>query len=114
MSPSSSNVLKSRRLYGENDLRYETFELPELKENEILMQVITDSLCASTYKAVKQGTKHKRVPLDIAEKPIIIGYEMCGRIIEIRKAVALSLINRFLYIYQTILRIVAEKVRRFF
>lgn len=75
------------RLYGENDLRYETFELPELKENEILMQVITDSLCASTYKAVKQGTKHKRVPPDIAEKPIIIGHEMCGRIIEIGKGV---------------------------
>lgn len=75
------------RLYGENDLRYETFELPELRPNEILMQVITDSLCASTYKAVKQGTKHKRVPPDIAEKPIIIGHEMCGKIIEIGKEV---------------------------
>lgn len=73
------------RLYGAMDLRLETFELPEITENEILMRVISDSLCASTYKAVKQGTAHKRVPPDIAEKPIIIGHEMCGEIINVGK-----------------------------
>ena len=78
---------KAIRLYGADDMRFETFELPALKDNEILMQVVTDSLCASTYKAVKQGTKHKRVPLDIAENPIIIGHEMCGKILEIGKGV---------------------------
>lgn len=78
---------KAVRLYGANDLRFETFELPEISENEILMQVITDSLCASTYKAVKQGTAHKRVPPDIAEKPIIVGHEMCGKIVKIGKNV---------------------------
>ena len=75
------------RLHGANDIRLESFELPELKNNEILMQVITDSLCASTYKAVKQGTAHKRVPPDIAGNPIIIGHEMCGKIIKVGSAV---------------------------
>ena len=78
---------KAVRLYGAEDMRFEAFELPEMKENEILMQVITDSLCASTYKAVMQGTKHKRVPPDIAENPIIIGHEMCGQILKIGKDV---------------------------
>lgn len=74
------------RLYGAMDLRLETFELPEIREDEVLLQVITDSLCASTYKAVKQGSAHKRVPPDIAEHPIIIGHEMCGVIRKVGEA----------------------------
>lgn len=74
---------KAVRLYGELDMRFEEFELPELGADEVLIRVVTDSLCASTYKAVKQGTKHKRVPPDIAEKPIIIGHELCGDIVAV-------------------------------
>lgn len=74
---------KGIRLYGENDIRLETFTLPEITEDEILMQVVTDTLCTSTYKAVKQGSRHKRVPPDIGEKPVIIGHEMCGVIVEV-------------------------------
>lgn len=66
------------RLYGAYDMRVEEFELPEITENEVLMRVISDSLCTSTYKAVKQGTAHKRVPDNVAENPVIIGHEMCG------------------------------------
>ena len=76
------------RLYGANDLRLETFELPEIGSGEVLLRVVSDSLCASTYKAVKQGTAHKRVPNDIAEKPIIIGHEMCGEIVKVGKDIA--------------------------
>ena len=74
---------KGIRLYGAMDLRLEEFELPEITADEILMRVVTDSICASTYKAVKQGTMHKRVPPDIAENPVIIGHELCGEIIEV-------------------------------
>ncbi len=74
---------KAVRLYGANDLRLEEFELPPIKDNEVLLRVVSDSLCASTYKAIKQGTLHKRVPPDIAEKPIIIGHEMSGEIVEV-------------------------------
>lgn len=74
---------KAVRLYGENDLRLDEFELPKLKEGEILAQVITDSICMSSYKAVIQGEKHKRVPKDISTNPIIIGHEFCGEIIQV-------------------------------
>ena len=77
---------KAVRMYGAMDLRLEEFELPRLGEKEVLMKVISDSLCTSTYKAVKQGSAHKRVPPDIAEKPVIIGHEMCGEVVEVGSA----------------------------
>ena len=75
------------RLYGAKDMRNESFELPEIGADEILMKVISDSVCASTYKAVLQGPTHKRVPEDIAENPIVIGHEMAGEIIKVGSAV---------------------------
>ena len=74
---------KAVRMYGAFDLRMEEFELPPIGSDEILMRVVSDTLCASTYKAVKQGTAHKRVPNNIATEPVIIGHEMCGEIIEV-------------------------------
>ena len=71
------------RMYGANDIRLEEFELPEITADEVLIRVVSDSVCASTYKAIKQGAAHKRVPNDIAENPIIIGHEMCGEVVEV-------------------------------
>lgn len=71
------------RLYGRNDARLETFELPPLREDEIRAKVITDSLCMSSYKALIQGENHKRVPDNVAQSPIILGHEFCGEIIEV-------------------------------
>ncbi len=76
---------KAVRLYGKKDLRLEEFELPEIKDNEILAKVITDSLCMSSYKAASQGTDHKRVPDDVAENPVIIGHEFAGELVEVGK-----------------------------
>ena len=74
---------KAIRMYGANDIRLEEFELPEITKEEVLIRVVSDSVCASTYKAVKQGTAHKRVPPDIAENPVIVGHELCGEIVEV-------------------------------
>ena len=71
------------RLYGKNDLRMETFELPAIQDDEILVKIISDSICMSSYKATIQGEDHKRVPKDIAEHPIIIGHEFCGEIVQV-------------------------------
>lgn len=71
------------RLYGKKDLRLETFELPSIKEDEILVQVISDSICMSTYKAAILGPDHKRVPKDVAVNPVIIGHEMAGNIVAV-------------------------------
>lgn len=76
---------KAVRLYGKNDLRLEEFELPPIKDDEILAQVISDSICMSSYKAAIQGKDHKRVPDDVETNPVIIGHEFCGIILEVGK-----------------------------
>ena len=75
--------IKAVRLYGKNDLRLEEFELPAIKEGEILAKIVSDSLCMSSYKAQSQGPDHKRVPNDVADNPVIIGHEFCGEIVEV-------------------------------
>lgn len=74
---------KAVRMYGEMDLRLEEFELPQIKDDEILVKVMSDSICMSTYKLVKQGKKHKRAPQDIDVNPIIVGHEFAGDIVEV-------------------------------
>lgn len=74
---------KAVRLYGKDDLRLEEFELPQIKEDEILAKVICDSICMSSYKATHQADVHKRVPRDIAQNPTIIGHEFAGEIVEV-------------------------------
>jgi len=76
---------KAVRMYGANELKLETFELPPIKEDEILVKVVSDSVCMSTYKALQQGKAHKRVPNDIDVNPIIVGHEMAGIIVEVGK-----------------------------
>lgn len=73
------------RIYGKNDLRLEAFNLPAMKDDEILAKVVSDSICMSTYKAVKQGITHKRIPDDVAENPTIIGHEFSGELVEVGK-----------------------------
>lgn len=74
---------KAVRLYGENDLRLEEFELDPLAKNEVRAKVVSDSICMSSYKAASQGAAHKRVPDDVATNPTIIGHEFCGQILEV-------------------------------
>lgn len=74
---------KAVRIYGKSDLRLEQFELPAMKEDEILAHVISDSICMSSYKAAKQGADHKRIPDDIAVHPTMIGHEFCGEIVAV-------------------------------
>lgn len=76
-------ITRAVRLYGKKDLRLEEFELPQIKEDEILAKVVSDSICMSSYKASSQGTDHKRIPDDVAENPIIIGHEFAGELLEV-------------------------------
>ncbi|MCE5187633.1 MAG: zinc-binding dehydrogenase [Eubacteriales bacterium] len=73
------------RLYGAMDLRTETFELPDIGDDGVRVEVVSDSICMSSYKAAVQGTAHKRVPKDAAQNPVILGHEFCGKIVEVGK-----------------------------
>lgn len=74
---------KAVRIYGKKDLRLEEFELPAIKDDEILAKVVSDSICMSSHKAALQGADHKRVPDDIHLNPTILGHEFAGVILEV-------------------------------
>jgi len=76
---------KAVRLHGVNDLRLEEIELPPITDDELLVKIIADSVCMSSYKAATQGPAHKRVPNDVADNPTIIGHEFCGEIVQVGK-----------------------------
>ena len=76
---------KAVRIYGKHDLRLEEFELPPMQDNEILAQIVSDSICMSSYKAAIQGADHTRIPKDIHINPTIIGHEFAGIILEVGK-----------------------------
>ncbi|MGI6511348.1 MAG: zinc-binding dehydrogenase [Catenisphaera adipataccumulans] len=76
---------KAVRMYGKMDLRLEEFELPEIKDDEILAKIYSDSLCMSTYKLALQGKEHKRAPQNIDTHPVITGHEFAGVIVKVGK-----------------------------
>lgn len=74
---------KAVRIYGVKDLRLEEFELPTMEDDEIEARIVTDSLCMSTYKVSNQGEKHKKLPNDLKNHPVIMGHEFCGVITKV-------------------------------
>jgi threonine dehydrogenase-like Zn-dependent dehydrogenase len=71
------------RIYGKNDLRLETFDLPSLGDDEILADIVSNSICMSDHKIALQGADHKRVPKDVNVNPTLIGHEFCGTILDV-------------------------------
>ncbi|MFP4153341.1 MAG: zinc-binding dehydrogenase [Alkalispirochaeta sp.] len=74
------------RMYGKHDLRLESFKLPEPSDREILGEVVSDSICMSSYKAAEQGADHKRVPANIADHPVMIGHEFSITLLKVGSA----------------------------
>ena len=71
-------------LAGKNQVYVKEVELPEIGEEELLVKVVSNSICLSTYKAALRGGEHKRVPDDLSpEHPTITGHEFGGYIVEV-------------------------------
>ncbi|CFR14756.1 L-sorbose 1-phosphate reductase [Yersinia frederiksenii] len=79
---------KVAAIYGKQDVRLREFELPPISDDELLVSVISDSVCLSTYKAALLGSEHKRVPEDVEQHPAITGHECAGVIVEVGKNLA--------------------------
>lgn len=74
---------RAARLYGARDIRVEEFEMPEIQKDQILLKIISNSICMSTHKAAILGKDHKRVPETVEEIPVITGHEFAGEIVEV-------------------------------
>ena len=71
------------RLYGESDLRLEPVDLPPAGEDAVIVEIVSNSICMSDWKAVTLATRHRRVPKDIATNPVMVGHEVCGIVREV-------------------------------
>ena len=70
-------------LKGKNKVTLRTYDLPEITADELLVKVMSNTICLSTYKAAIRGEEHKRVPGDIAAHPAITGHEFTGTIVKV-------------------------------
>jgi len=74
---------KAAVLAGKNNVYIREFELPPITGDELLVKVVSNGKCLSTYKAAIRGEEHKRVPSDVSEHPAITGHEFAGIIVEV-------------------------------
>ncbi len=76
-------LTRAARIHGAGKVQIDEIELPSITDDEVLLQVVTSTMCLSTYKAVTLGAEHKRVPDDVADNPTMTGHEMGGIIVEV-------------------------------
>lgn len=74
---------KAAVIGGKSNVFLREFELPPIGKDELLVKIISNSICLSTYKAAILGEDHKRVPSDIKENPVMTGHEFAGVIVEV-------------------------------
>jgi L-sorbose 1-phosphate reductase len=68
---------------GKNNLP-EPFDIPHIKEDELLLRVDVISLCFSDVKVVAQGNSHLRVlNRDLVNNPLVLGHEVCVTVLEV-------------------------------
>ncbi len=74
---------KAWRLYGAAEARLENVGLEHAGEDGVVVELVTNTICLSDWKAVTLGTGHKRVPKDIATNPTMFGHEVSGIVREV-------------------------------
>lgn len=75
-------------IFGANKVRVDEFDLPGIGPGELLLRVVSSSMCLSTSKALSLGAEHKRVPSDIEQVPVMTGHEFAGVIEQVGRDLA--------------------------
>jgi L-iditol 2-dehydrogenase len=79
-----SRMIKAFKLHGPADLRLEEVERPKPAEDEALVQIKSVGVCGSDVHYYRRG----RIGPFIVEKPMILGHECSGEIVEVGRQVA--------------------------
>ncbi len=80
--------VKAARLYGKNDLRLDTFDLRDIRPDEVLAKVICDSVCMSSYKTLQRGKPECAYPPGTEGDPVVIGHELAAEIVQVGSEVS--------------------------
>ena len=76
-------LTRAARMHAANQVAVSAYELPETGPDELLLRVVSSSMCLSTYKALALGSEHKRVPETLSSQPVITGHEFAGVLEEV-------------------------------
>jgi L-sorbose 1-phosphate reductase len=82
----SGRLTRAARIHGTDKIAVSEFPLPDIGPEELLLRVVSSSMCLSTYKALSLGSDHKRVPDSLSSDPVITGHEFAGVIAEVGSA----------------------------
>ena len=80
--------IEACRIHGRDRVMVGEMELPPIGPGELLLRVVSSSMCLSTYKALCLGEEHKRVPSDISEIPVMTGHEFAGVLEEVGESLS--------------------------
>lgn len=79
-----SNVMKSAVLHGVDDLRIEELPIPAIvNETDVLVRIRAVGICGSDIHYFREG----RIGRYILRKPMILGHECAGEVVEVGSAV---------------------------
>ena len=84
----AERIIRAARIHGKDKVAVSELELPPIGDDELLLRVVSSSMCLSTYKALSLGEEHKRVPEDLAGTPVITGHEFAGVLEEVGSELA--------------------------
>jgi threonine dehydrogenase-like Zn-dependent dehydrogenase len=79
----AERIIRAARIHGKDKVAVSEIELPPIGDDELLLRVVSSSMCLSTYKALSLGEEHKRVPEDLAGTPVMTGHEFAGVLEEV-------------------------------
>jgi L-iditol 2-dehydrogenase len=69
--------MKAAYLYGKEDIRLESLELPEMEDHGMLIRTLTCGICGSDTRLFFNGPSARYI------HPIILGHEICGEVFEV-------------------------------
>ena len=78
-----SKMIKAFKLHGPGDLRLEEVEKPKPDENEALVRIKSVGVCGSDVHYYRLG----RIGPFVVEKPMILGHECSGEVVEVGRQV---------------------------
>lgn len=73
--------MKAAYLYGKEDIRVESMEIPEVEDHGLLIRVLTCGICGSDSRAFFNG------PSSRYSHPAVLGHELSGEIVQVGSSV---------------------------
>lgn len=89
-SAETPRMMHALVLYGPQDLRYETRDVPVAEPGEVLVEIGSVGVCGSDKHFYLEG----RASSDIVTEPLVLGHEFGGRIVAAGSAEDVALIGQ--------------------